>query len=132
MYQSQTSGYVATISAIIITGIVLAVAVAFSSGNFLGRFDSQNVETKDLSWYIAHSCLEYARARLSRGSYSGNEIVPVGTYQCSILSLTQNATSTIIRSTATVNGKSSNLRLTVNNSTLRTIQLEEVTSSGGL
>lgn len=118
-------GYIATISAIIITGIVLAISLAISTGSFLSRFDSNGLETKDVSKEAALSCLEIARLKLKLGVYSGGETVTVGNYACDILAIQTSGNTKIIKSSAIVDSRRTNLEMIVDGATLQTISLKE-------
>lgn len=122
---SSAAGYVATISAIIVTSIVIVIAIVFSSSNFLGRFDSQNTEMKDIAREVAMGCLEYARLKLAQGSYGGDEVKIIGGYSCYIPPIEASPPAYVIRATSTILGKESRLKLTVSMSDLETISLEE-------
>lgn len=119
------TGYVAVISAIIITAVVFMIALVFSSSNFSGRFDSQSLEIKDVSRKVAEGCLEYARLKLAEGAYGGNEIRTIGGYNCYIAPIENISSQYIIKATSTISGKESRLKLTVHEATLKTISFEE-------
>lgn len=126
MHFKDKKGYIATISAIIITGIILAVSLVVSASSFLGRFDSSGLETKDISKEVALGCLEVAKLKLKLGEYSGNETIGVGDYFCDILGIETSGNMKIIKSSATVDTRTTNLELTVDGTTLQTTSLKEV------
>jgi hypothetical protein len=128
MFYRNKQGYIAVVSAIIITSIVIVIALVFSSGNFLGRFDSQGLEMKEISREVARGCLEYAKLKLAQGGYSGNELKTIGNYSCRILSIESGSNSYVVKATSTVGNKETKLKLKVSNSDLKTISLEEVVS----
>ncbi|KKU93982.1 MAG: hypothetical protein UY26_C0003G0132 [Candidatus Jorgensenbacteria bacterium GW2011_GWA1_48_13] len=118
-------GYIAIISAVITTAIVIVIALVFSSSNYLGRFDTSALEMKVVSKKVAQGCLEHAKLKMKLGSYSGNEDVSIGTYTCTVLPIETSGSNKIIKSKATVDNKTTNLRLTIDSS-LNTVSLEEV------
>lgn len=119
-------GYIAIISAIIITAILAVIALVFSSSNFLGRFDTENAEMKDVSRELTHGCLEYARLQLSlNNSYAGGELRTIASSTCYILWVQTQGQNKIVQATSTVNNKNTNLKLTINGTTLKTISEEE-------
>lgn len=127
--KNRSGGYIAVISAIIVTAIVLSVALVFSSSNFLGRFDTLFLEEKDIARGVAEGCLEYARLKLAQSpSYAGNESKNIGPYSCNILAIESAPGQKIIKSTATVQDRVSNLKLIVNDSALKLISFEELAS----
>lgn len=121
------AGYIAVISAVIITAIVLAVALVFSSSNFLGRFDALFLEQKDIARGVAEGCLAYAKLKLAESlSYGGNESKSIGPYSCAILPVESAPGQKIIKATAAVLNRVSNLKLVVSDSTLEAISFEEL------
>ncbi|MBI5732537.1 hypothetical protein HY967_01075 [Candidatus Jorgensenbacteria bacterium] len=129
MRHFQKKGYIALITAIILTAIVLAVAVSLSSTTFLARFDSVGVELKDMSRFIAKGCLEYARFNLASSSgWAGNVTTTINGYSCYVYAPQGVGTTTVIQSTATINNRTTNLKMTVATSTLKVIFLEELSS----
>ncbi|MCP6719805.1 MAG: hypothetical protein KJI72_00560 [Patescibacteria group bacterium] len=124
--KNSEGGYVAVVSAIIITAIVMIIAIIFSNSNFLGRFDSQALEMKDISRKVGEGCLEYARLQIATGPYNGDETVSVGSYSCRVLPIETISNQIIIKSTASVSNRTTNLRLTIDDYTLETVLLEEV------
>jgi hypothetical protein len=125
---NHNQGYIAVISAVIISSIVIVIALVFSSSNFLGRFDSQNVEMKEVGEGVAKGCLEYARLKLAQGAYSGNELKSIGDYTCRILPIETASGEYIIKATSTVSNKETKLKLRISSVDFQTISLEEVNS----
>lgn len=128
MSLNKRAGYLAIISSVIVTAIVMTIALVFSSSNFFGRFDTQNIEFKSLSRAAAEACLEYAKLKLAEGAYGGNETVAVGNYTCQILAIETNGSQKIIKTKSEIQKGNTNLKLTVDSQTLKTISLEELTS----
>lgn len=121
-------GYIAVISAIIITTVVIMTALVFSSGNFLGRFDTLGFETKDAARKVAEGCLEQAKLKLALGPYAGSETIRVGSETCEILPIETAGTNKIVKARATVFERTVNLKLTIDSVTLENVSLEEVSS----
>ncbi len=128
MFYHKKEGYIAVISAIIITTIVIVIALVFSSSNFLGRFDTLGFETKDAARKVAEGCLEHAKLQLALGAYSGNETINVGTETCQILPIETAGSNKIIKAKAAVLERTVNLKLVVDSTSLETVSLEEVNS----
>lgn len=125
---NKEAGYIALISAIIAMAILLSLAVGLSNTNFLSRLDTQQVESKERSRARVYGCLEYARYRMAEGAYSGTETINIGSSTCTILAIESAPGQKIIKATATENRSTTNLKLIVNNLTLETISIEEVSS----
>lgn len=122
-------GFVAIITALVVTGILSAVAVVFSTTNFLGRVDTNTFETKDIARKVAEGCLEYARFRLASSSaYAGNESVQIDSYSCAIGLIESDTNTRTVKASSTVQGRTVNLRLKVASSSIATISLDEVSS----
>jgi len=118
-------GYIGITVALIVTLITMAIALTFSSANFLGRFDTQVLELKSLSRGVAEGCLEYARLKISLGAYNGNETISISGYNCDILPIESSPTTRIIKSRATIQDKTTNLKLTINYPNLTNVSMEE-------
>jgi len=128
--KKENSGYIALISAIVMTIILTLVSVTASHSSFFGRFDSLTLELKDRSYALAKGCLEHAKLKLAQeGSYLGDEIIVVGADSCAIEPILVESGNTVITSKATVENINTKLRLTVDSPTLRIVSLEEM---GGL
>lgn len=123
--KKTNGGYIALISAIIMTVILMLISITTSHSSFLGRFDSQILEYKDGSYNLAKGCLDHAKLKLAQGSYAGNETITIGTNSCTIDPITTNSGNTIIVSKATITNTTTKLKLTVNSSTLSIVSLEE-------
>jgi len=127
--KNKESGYIAVISAIIVMAIVVAVALTFSSSNFLGRFDTLFLEEKEIARFVAEGCIEYARLKLAEhASYGGNESKNIGPYSCTILPIESAPGEKVIKATAAVQGKISNLKIIINANNLNLISFEEISS----
>ncbi len=82
---TNKSGFIALISVIIISAVLLIVATTLSFSGFFGRFSVLEHEFKKKSFSLAEACAEQARLKLFiDNEYSGNETVNVGTDSCQI------------------------------------------------
>lgn len=74
--KNKKGGYVALISAIIISFVLTGLAFTASRSGFFARFDSLNAEYKRVSKGLAESCVNYALLELAQNpDYSENETV---------------------------------------------------------
>lgn len=125
----HANGYIAIVSAVIITIVILTIVVSFSSSNFLGRFDSGFFEVKDSTRAIAEGCIEKALLELSNDeAYTGNESVSVASSTCTIRPILSGAGTKTIQTSATISDKTTNLELVVDEATFEAISFEEVSS----
>lgn len=125
----RENGYIAIVSAVILTIVILTIAISFSSSNFLGRFDSGFFESKEATSAYAQGCIEYTLLKLSIDSgYAGNESVAIASSTCTIRPITTGGGQKIIQTYAIVDNKTTNLEITVDENTLETILFREVSS----
>lgn len=65
--------------------IMLAIIASISTSIFVNRSNEFDVQTKETAYSLAYACLDHAQYKLSVDpGYVGNEVVSMGTYQCSI------------------------------------------------
>jgi len=127
MKTNHQSGYIALVSSIIISILLLAVTFAVSSNNFSSRFNVLNAEFKERSLALAEACVDTALLKLAQNpSYSGNESISVGNDQCSILAIETLPGQKIIKTKAIFQNSFTNLKITVQASDLSVISWEEV------
>ncbi len=123
------SGYIAITSAIILSLVLMLVAISLSQGNIFNRIYIVDFNNKQLSFSVARSCLNSAMLSLAQSSsYLGNEVIFVSAYTCTIRPIITSAPNKIVEVRAQIQKATTNLRLTVNSSTLSTVSLEELSS----
>ena len=127
-FKNRQDGYIAIVSAVIMTAIVIIIALVFSSSNFLGRFDSQSVEMKEIGHRVADGCLDYIRLKLAQGSYSGTEIKSIGSYSCTILPISSQSGQYTAEVKVIISNRTVNYKLVIQQGTLNIISLEELPS----
>ena len=88
---NDQSGFIALISAVVISLLLITITVALSLAGFLGRFNILDDEYKKISSGLAESCLDTAVLRLSQNpAYTpdpgvpGDQVVNVGNRTCKI------------------------------------------------
>ncbi|MBI3459075.1 hypothetical protein HY061_02330 [Candidatus Azambacteria bacterium] len=123
----NNSGYIAIISTIIISLLLMGIIFAVNSSSFLTRSNLLNSEFKEQSFALAEACVDSALLKLAQNaSYSGNENVLIGNDQCSILPMETLSSQKIIKTKAILKKAITNLKITVNSSNLSIISWEEV------
>ncbi len=121
-------GYIAISTAIILSILILAVAIALGSSHLFTRFNVTDFEDKHISYSAARSCLDQALLKLANDStYAGNESFTVGSDTCTLQTITASGANKVIGSRAQINGATTDLRLTVDGTSLSTVSLEELT-----
>lgn len=82
------SGFIALMSAIIISVVLLLIVANLSLTSFYGRFNILDSELKEKSSALAEACVDTAMLKLVNDSdYSGNETVSVDADTCEIESV---------------------------------------------
>lgn len=92
-----SGGYVALISAVIISILLIVVGLTLNISVFFARFNALNSEYKKQSLNLAEACIDVARLKLAENlSYSGNnEEITIDAGKCFIVSVSQPAPHTI-------------------------------------
>lgn len=109
------SGFIALMSAIIISVLLLAITVSLGFAGFFTRFNILDSESKERSMALAEGCVDMAVLKLTQDPYYNpvNEVVTIGGQQCTIVSLAIFGNQIIIRTQAVVNKAYTNLVVTV-------------------
>ena len=92
--QKNESGYIALMSVIIISLILLAFTAVLSMSGYFSRFNALAGEYKRVSLGLAESCVNVALLKIAQNpNYTGDETVPVGTNNCNIKLVSYNPAS---------------------------------------
>lgn len=120
-------GYIAITTAIILSIVVLVVALSLGSAAMFTRAQILDAESKRLSYSIARSCLDRARLEMALSPiYVGNATTTISNHQCHLETIETSGGNKIIKTKASIGNATSHLKLTVDGSTLSTVQLEEL------
>ena len=94
-YTQKNTGFMALISAIIISVLLITLGVTSSMTSFFARYDIANAEYKERSTALAEACADLALSKLAIDStYSpavGGDIETVDTDRCTIISISTNS-----------------------------------------
>lgn len=124
---NSQGGYIAIMSSIIISLMMMLIALSLGSASLFTRLNVVDFSNKQLSYFIARSCLNDALFKLAdSASYTGNETLTISSRTCVLSTITTSAPNKIIQAKAIVEGATTNLKLTVNSTTLSTVSLEEL------
>src|SRR3989304_4027993 len=86
-------GYIAIISALIISAIIVVVVVTIGQASFLGRAGIARTHYKERSRSLAQACANTALLKLaSSSSYGGNETINVASDTCQIFTIVSSST----------------------------------------
>ncbi len=125
----KQSGYIALVSVLIISGLLVMALCTVSMSGFFSRFNTLNSEFKEVSTSPAESCINIALLKLAQNiSYGGNEIILIGDRSCTIRSVVPGSISgqLIVESQAIVEHAYTNLRVTINSSDFSVISWQEI------
>lgn len=123
----NNSGFIALMSAIIISVILLLVATNLSLNGFYSRSDILDSELKNRSSALAEACADTAILKLTNNSSYNpvNEVVTVGTDSCVIQSVTGMNPKTILTQ-AIFHNSYTNLKIVVNTTNMSVTSWEEI------
>src|SRR5260221_11521416 len=86
---NNESGFIALISAIIISLILITITVILNLAGYFGRFNILDAEYKETSIGLAEASVDTAILEISKGNtVAANTAVPIGSYQCPLISVT--------------------------------------------
>ena len=111
-------GFVALMSVIIISAIMLSIIFTLNLSSFFARFDALGTENKRVSLGLAEACIEAAKLKVAQNAAyapaSGGDSVTVSTSNtCRICRVTANGgNSYTIATRAVTSGSYSNLEIT--------------------
>src|SRR3989338_11094541 len=134
---TSNGGFVALITAIILSIILITVTVALNRIGFLTRSEISDAEYKNRSSALAEACVDTALLNLALDptyQITSPQQLSVGTDSCWIRSVTiagtQNTIETraVFPDTAINQGATTNLRIIVNSSDLSVISWDEIPS----
>ena len=114
IYKPYSSGFVALTSVIIFSAVLMIIAASLSIAGYFSRSSIGESEGKEISYFLAFTCLDQAYYKLSNDiDYQGNETLTIDSYQCQILPIVYQSPNTIITATANVASRSSELELII-------------------
>ncbi|MDD5050451.1 MAG: hypothetical protein PHV93_01785 [Candidatus Pacebacteria bacterium] len=128
--KEKKKGFIALVSAIIISAVLLAILLSLNLGSFFTRFNILDSENKKRSALLALACFETARMNLSEDSlYAGNEKIMEGEDSCRICPLQASPGGIEIQTRALVHSAHTNLKALLNSGNLSILSFEETATS---
>jgi len=116
--KKKQNGFIALMSVIIISFVLLLVAVSLSFSSFFQRFNVYDSELKAVSNSLANACADVALLKIANGqSFSPNEIITINSNTCTIKSVTVADGEATILIQASYQNAFTNLKIKVNTST---------------
>lgn len=117
------SGFIALITAIVFSVILMVVAITLSTTGYFTRGQILDAEHKEHSRSLAEACVDVALLKLvANPLYAGGETIPVSSSACVISSVIPSGSNFIIATTAgfpdSTNGAVTRLSVVASKSTL--------------
>ncbi len=126
-YFRKGEGYIAIISALIISVIIVVIVITVSQASFLGRAGIAGAHYKERSRALAEACANTALLKLvSNSSYAGGETITVGSSTCDIISVVSTSTGRAISTQGIFQRSYTNYKVTIPSSSVSIISWEEV------
>ncbi|MBP9748215.1 MAG: hypothetical protein KBD17_01145 [Candidatus Pacebacteria bacterium] len=122
-YNKKNRGFVALITSVIISTVLLMVATNLSLTGFYARSNLLDFELKEMSYHLAEACIDTAILKIiNNPNYNPtNESVDINEYKCAIESITGN----IIKTKADYRNYITNLEVEINPSDMSIVRFEE-------
>jgi hypothetical protein len=118
---SYQKGFVALMSAIIVSVVLLLITTAGSFINFYGRLNVADASYKEESAALARACVGQVQLELGRDGVVTAGTVAIGSDQCTI-----KTAASPYQVQAQVNGAYTNLEFTLDPDTLAVTSLKEI------
>jgi hypothetical protein len=117
MIMNPREGFIALISAVIISALLLVITFTLGFSGFFARFNTLNIEFKKQSVALAEGCVDSALMKIASGvAIPTPQTVTVGSKTCTIYSVNQGAQNTI-QTQAIYQGVFTNLKVVTDNAT---------------
>ena len=126
--QKIQRGFIALISSIVMSAILLLITTTLSLSSFFARFTILESEYKERSSTLAEACVDSALLKIALdNNYSPtNETVSVGKDSCLIKEVTTNSQQKIITTQAKYQESYTNLKVTIQTNNLQVLSWIEV------
>ena len=124
------SGYIALMSAIIISVLLLAITVSLGFSGFFVRLNIVDSESKERSSALAEACADQAILNFTQGSsvaVTDFLVGPDASDKCNIISVTSNGNQTTIKTQAYPNKAYTNLKVVIDSNDFSIISWDECT-----
>jgi hypothetical protein len=126
---STQNGFIALISILIISAVLLATTLGLAQFGIANRFFILNLEQKASSKKLAEACAHIARIQTYNDPLFVRDTllnVPVGDSTCDIVSITPNGGETVIETSAQTGEAITNLSIVVDNTNGNFLSWEEM------
>ena len=125
--KTKNGGFIALISAVIISAVLLAVTLSLNMGSFFTRFNILDSQFKKESKILAQSCLDIAILKQKQNSsYAGGETMKQSIGSCAICPIVKSGGTLLFVARAKVENSFTNLKLSADQNDLSTVSFEEI------
>jgi hypothetical protein len=125
--RQKNKGFIALMSAIIISVILLLIATNLSFVGFYSRFNILESEMKERSSALADACVDVALIGFAQNpSYSGNTNVNIGSDTCFISLVTDDGSEKVFVTRGIFSNTYTNLKVRVDDETFEVNSVEEI------
>ena len=123
---ARSRGYIAIVSALIISIIMAIVLVSLGQVSFFHRINISNAHLKEKSRALAGACVDAALLKIVNSStYAGNETITVASDTCKIVSVVTSGTVRVVTTQGIYQNSYTNLRVDIPTSTVSITGWEE-------
>lgn len=120
-------GFIALMSAIIISAILMMIVIQLSYSGFNSRYNILNSEYKEQGNALAEACVDHAFLELANNAnYAGNSTTTIAGNECYIGAVTAAGSQRTFKTRAIHKGTHTNLRVTVDTSNVTVVSWEEL------
>ena len=122
---NHREGYIALMSAIIVSVMLMAVLITLNLGGYFGRFNVLNSELKQRSFSLADGCASAAVLNLAQDpSYAGSTTLAIASDTCTIFAIASG--TGVIETQGIYQHAYTNLKLTVDTTTMAVTSFQEI------
>ncbi|MDD4988822.1 MAG: hypothetical protein PHV42_00135 [Candidatus Pacebacteria bacterium] len=125
--KKNSGGFIALVSVILISAVLLAILLSLNMSSFFTRFNILDSENKKRSEFLAEVCLDTARMNLLEDkTYSGGETIFQGEDSCKICPIGFSVGTIHLETRAVVSSSHTNLKALLNSSNMSILSFEEL------
>ena len=127
MKNNRRSGYIAIVSAMIISAVLVIIVVTLGQVSFFNRVNVADTHFKNKSRALSEACVNTALLKLALNpSYSGNETITVASDTCKVLQIVSSAAGRVIPAQGIFNNSFTDYKVIVASDTVSIVSWEEV------
>ena len=125
--RNKNNGFIALISVIVVSAILLLIAVTLSFSQFYDRYNILESEYKERSASLAEACVDSALLELANNiNYLGDATTTIGANKCYVGNVTTSGPNKIFKTRATYQNSYTDLKIVIDSSTFSIQSWEEI------